>query len=146
MTSVLGVLKPQTVSGKQIRNGNSALVRTGKNGLLVHALGEERMSRDKGSPGYEKSMRAILSAAELDIADVDVVAVSSCCEKRELILASGLDPLVGRQGGGARWTSRVARNSVVPRLRISRRPRCGFGRWRRCPRPIRWRGLVAAQS
>lgn len=97
MIRVLGVLKGQTVSGKRIRNGNSALASFEDGVLRLSALGEERVAREKGAPGFERSMRELLSAEQLSLSDVDTVAISSCCESRERVLQSGLDPLRGRR-------------------------------------------------
>lgn len=98
MTRVLGVLKGQTVSGKQIRNGNAALAVFENGALQLSALGEERVTRVKHEPGFQKAMHELLWAAEMKISDVDIIAISSCCEPRSKVSQSGLDPLVGRRG------------------------------------------------
>lgn len=97
MISILGVLKPRTVSGKQLRNGGSALIVSGEDGLHLSALSEERVVREKGAPGFERSMRSLLADSNLNLRDLDVVGISSCCEPLARVLQSGLDPLVGRR-------------------------------------------------
>jgi carbamoyltransferase len=74
---VVGITKGTTTFGKELRNGGSALLVDGE---IICALGEERVTGIKHAPGYERSLKALLATDTLDLADIDRIAVSTCCE------------------------------------------------------------------
>ncbi|MFI7383962.1 carbamoyltransferase C-terminal domain-containing protein [Streptomyces sp. NPDC049813] len=74
---VLGVSKQQTLGGQRIRNGGSALYVDGE----IFALSEDKAQGRKYACGYEESLSALLRHTGLDLdRDIDIVAVSTCCE------------------------------------------------------------------
>src|SRR5574341_2220760 len=74
---VLGVTKGATTLGKPLRSGGSALVVDGR---LVCAVAEERVTGLKHASGYAASMERVLDTEGLSLADIDRIAVSTCCE------------------------------------------------------------------
>src|SRR5258708_36352892 len=82
---VLGVNKGTTNFGKVVRMGGSALVEDGR---VVAAIAEERTTREKHAAGFSASSSMVLAGAGITMDDVDVIAVSTCCETE-------MDALVG---------------------------------------------------
>jgi carbamoyltransferase len=80
---VLGLNKGMTLLGKQLRYGGAALV---QDGSICTAALEERISRHKWAPGFDQSYHSCLRhtrgrhGKSLDISDVDIIAISTCCE------------------------------------------------------------------
>ena len=75
--STIGINIGWTKCGKRLRDGAAALVLDGQ---VAFAAAEERFSRDKHAPGFERSLRACMETSDLNPYEVDLLVVSSCCE------------------------------------------------------------------
>lgn len=79
---VLGVNKGNTLKGKGLRHGGAALYVDGK---LV-AVAEERVTGKKYAGGYDMAVDALLKANNVDLCELDAIAVSTCCEPEDFAL------------------------------------------------------------
>jgi carbamoyltransferase len=77
LVRVLGITKPQTSFGKPLRSGGCALAIDGE---VVAAMAEERAAGVKHASGYQHSLHRVIGAAGISMDDIDVIAVSTCCE------------------------------------------------------------------
>jgi len=75
--STIGINIGRTKCGKRLRDGAAALVLDGR---VAFAAAEERFSRDKHAPGFERSLGACMEISDLNSSEVDLIVVSSCCE------------------------------------------------------------------
>ncbi len=73
---MLGINFGETQLGMTLNDGGACIIDDGK----VFAIAEERITRKKYAGGYKESVKYCLEAAELTKDEIDVVAVSSCCE------------------------------------------------------------------
>ncbi|MEY9967542.1 carbamoyltransferase [Streptacidiphilus sp. MAP12-16] len=73
----LGLNLTRTATGIYLHDGAAALL---LNGVPIAAVAEERLTRRKHCGGVANAARYCLSAAGIDLAEVDAVAVSICCE------------------------------------------------------------------
>jgi len=87
---ILGLTKGETTFGKQLRHGGSAILVDGE---IVCALAEERVVGVKYASGFSASVDRVLRANELDLKDIHVIAVSTCCETER-------DALIGHEFAG----------------------------------------------
>lgn len=76
-TWTLGVSREVTSDGKLLKDGGAALAR---DGVVVAAIAEERLSRVKYAGGFELASAYLLSSFGLTYRDIDLVVVSTCCE------------------------------------------------------------------
>jgi carbamoyltransferase len=73
----LGINLPSTLLGKALRDGGACLA---KDGQIVEAIAEERLSRQPHAPGYSRAMEFVLRRQGLVLSQIQHVGVSSCCE------------------------------------------------------------------
>ncbi len=74
---VVGCTCARTAAGLPLIDGGACLM---IDGVCVSAVAEERVTRRKHAAGCEAAIGALLSAAALDMGDVDLWVVSSCLE------------------------------------------------------------------
>ncbi|MGP4014654.1 carbamoyltransferase family protein [Saccharopolyspora sp. 5N708] len=74
---ILGLNLTRTSDGRPLDDGASALL---VDGVPVVGIAEERLTRRKHSPGVARSVQYCLSAAKADLAEIDHVVVSNCCD------------------------------------------------------------------
>jgi carbamoyltransferase len=77
---ILGLVAGVSGRGKALKDGSSALMVDGR---LINSIAEERLVRVKRAGGWDRSAAYCLDAAHLTVADVDVVAYSTCCDSLE---------------------------------------------------------------
>lgn len=75
---VVGVNMGSTKEGMNLNDGGCCVIVDGK----IWAIAEERVSRKKYDGGFECSLPYCLDAAGISYKDIDLVVVSSCCEKK----------------------------------------------------------------
>jgi carbamoyltransferase len=75
---VAGVNSGVTRSGRPLKDGGACLLKDGK---VIVAVAEERLSRQKHAGGFSRALDYCLSAASCSISDVDMVVVSTCAER-----------------------------------------------------------------
>jgi carbamoyltransferase len=80
---VLGITKSETLLGKPLRNGGSAVM---VDGNLTVALAEERATGEKHARGFAASSKRLLLNQYAGLEDFDQIAVSTCCEPEESAL------------------------------------------------------------
>lgn len=83
---VIGINLGETAFGKRLRDGGCCAVSS--EGILF-AIAEERLTRQKGAGGFERSFQACTSELGLSADAIDLVVYSTCCEK-----ARGMSPLL----------------------------------------------------
>lgn len=74
---IVGLSMPTTKNGMKLNDGGCAIFKDG----CLFAIAEERVSRVKHDGGYSRSLEYCLEAAGIGMDEVDLVVVSSCCEK-----------------------------------------------------------------
>lgn len=74
---ILGLNLTRTSDDRPLDDGASVLL---VDGVPVVGIAEERLNRRKHSPGVARSVRYCLSAAKTDLAEIDHVVVSNCCD------------------------------------------------------------------
>ena len=77
MSIIVGVNAGQTSFGKPLKDGSTCLYKDGK---LVGAIPEERLSGKKHDGGFSLGLELLLSSAGLKESDIDLIVNSSCCE------------------------------------------------------------------
>ncbi|HKI62016.1 MAG TPA: carbamoyltransferase C-terminal domain-containing protein [Mariprofundaceae bacterium] len=95
MTLVVGVNSGKTANGKPLKDGGCAIVRDGK---VLAAISEERVTRKKRAGGFNCSMQYLMSNFGLANRDVDLFVTSTCCEP-------GNVPQDVSSGNGNRWVT-----------------------------------------
>jgi carbamoyltransferase len=74
---VVGVNEGLTQDGKSLRDGSCVIIRDGS---IVQAISEERVTRQKHAGGYKASFSLLCSHLGLRAKDIDLIVTSSCCE------------------------------------------------------------------
>lgn len=74
---VVGVNMGSTKEGMNLNDGGCCVIVDGK----IYAIAEERVSRKKYDGGFNQALPYCLDAAGISYEDIDLVVVSSCCEK-----------------------------------------------------------------
>ncbi|MFT4807680.1 MAG: carbamoyltransferase [Paraglaciecola sp.] len=87
MSIILGVNSGKTSFGKLIKDGASCLI---KDGNIIGAIPEERLSRKKHDGGFKLGVEFLLDKANIDESDIDLVIQSSCCEPEKFLNPTGL--------------------------------------------------------
>lgn len=75
--NIVGASVAKTQHGAKINDGGAAIL---KNGKLISAISEERITRTKHDSGFKNSLQYILNEANLKISDIDLFVLSSCME------------------------------------------------------------------
>lgn len=75
--NILGLNLTTTSTGLRLDDGSAVLL---QNGVPVVAIAEERLNRSKHSGGVAASVRYCLDTVGAELDDVDVIAVTSCCD------------------------------------------------------------------
>jgi len=83
MTLIAGIIKGRTSFNKTIRSGGAALLEIGPEESRITALAEERATRTKYASGFQASLPEVLASVDASVEDLDLVAVSSCCEPQK---------------------------------------------------------------
>lgn len=78
---ILGLNLGKTKFGKKLFDGGAALIR---DGVLLGAVAEERLSRIKYAGGAVLAMRSLLNDFCIGCDEVDLVVVSTCCEEEHI--------------------------------------------------------------
>ena len=74
---VIGINEGRTKGGIHLHDGGCVVVRDGR---VIAALSEERVTRRKRSGGYNASLSMIRKELDINPKDVDLIVTSSCCE------------------------------------------------------------------
>ncbi|MDJ1503612.1 carbamoyltransferase C-terminal domain-containing protein [Xanthocytophaga agilis] len=80
---ILGVNKGQTLHNKVLHDGALVLV---EDGIIKYAFMEERVSRLKRAGGFSKSLELLENQYKIKLQDIDLVGISTCCEKQSAAL------------------------------------------------------------
>lgn len=75
--NIIGLNLGSNIYGKLLNDGGVCLI---QDGTLRSIVIEERVSRAKRAGGYEKALQLILRCHNIDSNDLDMIAISSCCE------------------------------------------------------------------
>lgn len=78
---VVGINLGATKFGKELHDGGAAVIR---DGLLLGAVAEERISRKKYAGGAKAATASLLDHFGITYDQVDLVVVSTCCEEEQV--------------------------------------------------------------
>jgi len=75
---VLGINSGFTKSGRPLNDGGACIIR---NGIILSAIQEERVTRKKYNSGFEEAIKYVCESAKVKYSEIDLVVVSSCIDK-----------------------------------------------------------------
>jgi len=81
VTIIVGVNSGQTSHGKKLWDGGCCII---KDGHVLAAISEERVSRIKRDGGYKNASNYLFPSLNLNHSEVDLVVTSTCCETSAL--------------------------------------------------------------
>lgn len=75
---ILGINSGITKKGRPLNDGGAALI---KNGEILCAIQEERISRIKYDNGFENSIRYVCESAKISFSEIDKIIITSCIDR-----------------------------------------------------------------
>lgn len=75
MTRVAGMSVGRNRQGRPIQDGGAAIVEDGE---IIVAISEERLNREKYSPGFAAALEYCLDSEDLSVSDIDAFVFSNC--------------------------------------------------------------------